>query len=89
MVSVGLNICLHAVYTYIYTHRQAFILHTRLRLGYCALNDYLFKINCSSSPKCRCGLANETVKHFVLFCPLFAAQRARLFTSAAQIYGDH
>ena len=25
--------------------RQAFILHTRLRLGYCALNDYLFKIN--------------------------------------------
>ena len=69
--------------------RQAFILHTRLRLGYCALNDYLFKINCSLSPKCRCGLANETVKHFFLFCPLFAAQRARLFTSAAQIYGDH
>ena len=69
--------------------RQASILHTRLRLGYCALNDYLFKINCSLSPKCRCGLANETVKHFFLFCPLFAAQRARLFTSAAQIYGDH
>ena len=68
---------------------QASILHTRLRLGYCALNDYLFKINCSSSHKCRCGLANETVKHFVLFCPLFAAPRAGLFTSAAQIYGDH
>ena len=47
------------------------------------------KSTCSSSPKGRCGLANETVKHFVLFCPLFAAQRARLFTSAAQIYGDH
>ena len=69
--------------------RQAFILHTCLRLGYCALNDYLFKINCSSSPKGRCGLANETVIFFFLFCPLFAAQHARLFTSAAQIYDNH
>ena len=36
--------------------RQASILHIRLRLGYCALNAYLFKINSSSSPKCRCIL---------------------------------
>jgi hypothetical protein len=26
--------------------RRALVLHTRLRLGFCALNDYLYKTNC-------------------------------------------
>ena len=34
-------------------------------------------------------MQNETVKHFFLFCLLFAAQRARLVTFVAQLYGEH
>ena len=32
--------------------RRASVLHTRLRLGFCALNDYLYGINCCDSPLC-------------------------------------
>ena len=64
------------------------VLHARLRLKACALNDYLFQINCSPSPKCRCGMENESVMHFFFTCPLYAAQRHSLFTSAALICGS-
>ena len=45
---------------------QATILHTRLRLGFHALNEYLFRINCCLSPKCDCGMENETISHYFL-----------------------
>ena len=33
------------------------------------------------------GLERETVKHYLLICPRFAAQRLNLITSAAQVCG--
>ena len=70
-------------------NRWASILHTRLRLGSHALNEYLFKINCSPSPFCHCGTGNETVEHYFLYCPRFAAQRASLFASAERMCGHY
>ena len=40
------------------------IFHTSLRFVTCALNYYLFKIDCTESPVCFCGFHNKTVKHF-------------------------
>ena len=68
--------------------RRASIDHTRLRLGFCCLREYLFKINRCASPFCECGLDTESVKHFFLFCPRYAAQRNLLLTSAANILGE-
>ena len=68
--------------------RRTSVLHTRLRLGFRALNDYLYKINCCNSPLCICGLERETVKHYFILCPLSAAQRNTLLTSAAQVCGQ-
>ena len=68
--------------------RKASVFHTRLRLGHCALNGYLYSINCCNSPMCVCGLGRETVKHYLLSCPRFSAQRTNLITSAAQVCGQ-
>ena len=68
--------------------RRASIDHTRLRLGFSCLREYLFKINRCASPFCECGLDSESAKHFFLFCPRYAAQRNVLFTSAATILGE-
>ena len=68
--------------------RRASIDHTRLRLGFSCLREYLFKINRCASPFCECGLDSESVKHFFLFCPRYGAQRNVLFTSAATILGE-
>ena len=68
--------------------RRASIYHTRLRLGFSCLREYLFKISCCASPFCECGLDTESVKHFFLFCPRYAAQRNLLLTSATNILGE-
>ena len=68
--------------------RRASICHTRLRLGFSSLREYLYKINRCVSPFCECGLDYESVKHFFLFCPRYAAQRNLLLTSAARILGE-
>ena len=68
--------------------RRASVDHTRLRLGFSCLREYLFKINRCASPVCECGLDSESVKHFFLFCPRYAAQRNVLLTSAASILGE-
>jgi hypothetical protein len=64
------------------------MLHARLRLGFCALKNYLYRINYCDSPVCECGLERETVQHYFLNCSLFAAQRSVLLTSAAQLCGQ-
>ena len=68
--------------------RFSSIIHTRLRLDACALNYYLFKRGRKESPACLCGFYSESVKHFFLKCPLFAASRHKLLSSAAQIFAD-
>ena len=51
------------------------------------LAQYLYIINCCNSPLCICCHQNETVKHYLLLCPRFDAQRNELLTSAAQVCG--
>ena len=67
-------------------NRYSSILHSRLRLGHCALNSYLCSINCAISPYCKCrwGIV-ESIKHFFLHCPRYAAQRQCLLSSSAQL----
>ena len=64
------------------------IFHTRLLLGTCALNYYLYEIGCKESPVCFCGFYSETIKHFLLECPLYSAYRINLLSSAACIFAE-
>jgi CRISPR/Cas system-associated exonuclease Cas4 (RecB family) len=48
----------------------------------------LFKINCITSPLCVCNTENESVLHYLLKCPRYAALRHNLLSNAAQVYGD-
>ena len=73
----------------VHLNRWASILHARLRLGSHSLNEYSFKINCCSSPICHCGIENETVEHYFLNRPRFAAQRVSLFASAERMCGRY
>ena len=66
--------------------RYSSIIHTRLRLNVCALNYYLFKIGCKPSPECLCGFEVESINHYFLHCPVFAAPRLKLLSSAACIF---
>ena len=49
--------------------KRASIDHTRLRLGFSCLREYLLKINRCASPICECGLESESVKHFFFVFP--------------------
>ena len=62
--------------------------HTRLRLNCCALNYYLFKIDCAISPACARGANHESIKHYLLHCPRYAALRFPLLSAAAQVLND-
>ena len=43
---------------------------TRLRLGKCLVNQYLYMINRAESDKCpECKTSIETLEHFLLQCP--------------------
>jgi len=54
---------------YLDVRRKKDVTITRLRLGTCRLKDYLYKINAADSPNCElCGIAEETVEHFILKC---------------------
>ena len=35
-----------------------------------------------------CGFNTETIKHYFLHCLIFAAQRQKLLSSAAQLFAD-
>ena len=69
-------------------NRYSSISHTRIRLDACLLNYYLFRIGCKSSPKCVCGFEVETINHYFLHCPIFAATRLKLLNSAAHILAE-
>ena len=53
-------------------------IHTQLRLSRSQLNDHLFSIRLSPSPKCLCG-AIENTSHFLLDCFLYNEERLCLF----------
>ena len=45
------------------------------------LSVHLFPFGFVESPRCFCGVAHETVPHYLLDCPLYAAQRERLLVA--------
>ena len=61
------------------------IWHTRLRLGISQLSAHLFLFGFVESPRCFCGVTHETVPHYFLDCPLYAAQRERLLVDIRNI----
>ena len=54
----------------------------------CALNYYLFKINCVTSPACECGFNYESVTHYFLYFPRYAALRTALLAAMVEILGN-
>ena len=68
--------------------RYSSILHTRLRINCCALNYHLFKVNCSISQACACRAPCESVIHYLLHCPRYAALRQNLLSAAAHLLKD-
>lgn len=71
-------------------NRQASILHTRLRLNQSGLNSYLYKITCKPSPLCECNDGSvESVCHYLLHCPRYAAHRIALMSLSAQLFHNN
>ena len=66
--------------------RYSSILHTRLRLNCCALNYHLFKVNCSISQACACRAPCESVIHYLLHCPRYAAPSDKTYSRLLHIY---
>ena len=60
------------------------ILHSRLRNDMSCLNSHLFQIQKKDSPACLCGHKTESVRHFILSCPLHTKQRTLLFHNITQ-----
>jgi hypothetical protein len=65
------------------------MIHTRLRLGCCGFNYYLFKVKCKLPSICACNEYHESVAHYLLKCPRYAAPGQNLLSSAAQIFGNN
>ena len=55
---------------------RASVHHCRLRLGLSARNSQRFQYGFISNMSCdSCNYAREDVRHYIFFCPAFAAQR--------------
>lgn len=64
-------------------HRKRSALLFQLRTGHAPLESYLFRIGKVDSPRCpNCGQDDETVFHYLIRCPQFANERARLYAEA-------
>ena len=58
----------------IYTEAAVLV---QLRTGISRLNHYLYKINAAETEQCECGMAEETVKHFLFRCTKWDALRSK------------
>jgi hypothetical protein len=65
--------------------RKGQILHNRIRLGNCDLNENLTSISLAESAECPCGHHTEDATHFLLHCPLYTAQRLTLIQETANL----
>ena len=62
---------------------------SRIRCNNSTLNRDLFIRNYVFSPACpHCNAAVEDAKHYVLYCPMYAAHRIALFIFASHLLGD-
>ena len=50
----------------------------QLRTGMARVNGYLHRIGAAESSLCSCGIAKETVRHFIFCCPIWDSQRRQL-----------
>ena len=55
---------------------------SRLRIGRSDLNLHRFTIGLSDSPECYCHSKEESTKHYILDCFLYAVERQTLFSLA-------
>jgi ribonuclease HI len=69
------------------TSEQASIL-IQARTGHCRLNQYLSRLGVVEEAKCRCGIDDETIRHILCVCPLWATQRRTLQAVAGDRQGD-
>ncbi|KAH7012757.1 uncharacterized protein B0I36DRAFT_256517, partial [Microdochium trichocladiopsis] len=51
-------------------------------------NSHLAKIGAEQSAICPCGLAEETVEHFVFRCPQWKQHRAKLYQQTDTLRGN-
>ena len=52
----------------------------QLRTERIGLAQYLWRINKRDNPQCSCGLSGQSVRHILLVCPLYADERALMWT---------
>jgi ribonuclease HI len=69
------------------TSEQASVL-IQARTGHCRLNQYMSLIGVVEDAKCRCGIDDETIRHILCVCPLWAEQRRTLQEAAGDRWGD-
>ena len=67
-----------------YGQQMPAIYHTQMRLGHSCLNSHAFKFAFCDNDLCSCG-QKETVTHYFLHCPIYAALRPTLLTSIANL----
>ena len=60
----------------------------QLRTGHARLNGYLHRIGKTESDLCDCGVARETVPHFLLRCTRWNEQRRALIEAAGPSLGN-
>ena len=65
--------------------RSIAISYIRILLGNTTLNLDMFHQGLAPSPMCECNLDNQSVDHFLCFCPLFIDQRMTLFRAIKEI----
>ena len=59
------------------TQKEASVL-AQLRTGIARLNSYLFLIKAAPSDQCACGVARETVEHFLFRCRRWMTHRTEM-----------
>jgi hypothetical protein len=67
--------------------KEASIL-SQLRSGHARTNGFLFKIGIADSAECNCGHGTESVRHFLLYCPRYTAQRQTLADKLGPRFGN-
>ena len=65
--------------------RRASIIYTCIKHGCSRLHEHLFNHNLIPNPVCECGLATESVFHFLYDCPLYDTQRFDLLSDLTSL----
>ena len=78
-------------------NRRANVIHSQLRMLCSDLNSHLTALHVQDDPKCVCSYKDESTKHFLMQCPLYATERNKMmnivntvssFSLNVLLYGD-